>query len=631
MKYLKVIALSLMFSVAAYAQEYKKHTVAKGETITDIAKKYRITPYDIYRLNPDSKNGIKENTVLLIPGKPLPPETDKEQPTKVANTVHEVQPKETLYSLCKKYDVTPESIRKANPGLKDSLQVGQKLIIPAKGSGVAAQVKEVKQEKKSEQTYFYHTVEQGETKYGIAKKYGMSLQLLESLNPAVKDTLPLGYKLKLAKDTVIEKETASAETTVAATEYTTYVVHPKETFYSLTRRTGLTEAQITELNPQAKGGLKEGMELRLPKSVNTEVVAAFSGTVNLASSLNRSNPKELAILLPFNLSKLDADSTKTTTQRLRTDRFLNMTLDFYAGALMAIDSARALGLPLKVKILDSKETKTTSAIAGLKPGLSGVDAVIGPFFQNNVESTAALLGTIPVISPLSKDPGKAYANLFQSIPTTEMVKSAMLDYLKAKDANIIAVIDPKKGSSRQLIVKNLPEARILQGAATDASIRPLLSKDKMNYVILDSETVGLIVNTTKVLAAAQADYNIQLAALDPNPAYDNDEVPLARLTALKMMYPSVTNDDETPQGMLFSMLYRSQNGVLPTQFATRGFDVTFDTILRLFQTESFGETCMKSTEQVENKFEYTNINNGNYNTGVYIMQYGDGNIIKQAQ
>lgn len=631
MKYLTVIAFSLTISFAAYAQEYKKHTVAKGETITDIAKKYRITPYDIYRLNPDSKNGIRENTILLIPGKPLPPADDKEQPTKVANTVHEVQPKETLYSLSKKYNVTPESIRKANPGLKDSLQVGQKLIIPAKGSGVAAQVKEVKQEKKIEQAYFYHTVEQGETKYGIAKKYGMSLQLLESLNPAVKDTLPLGYKLKLSKDTVIEKETASAETTVAATEYSTYIVHPKETFYSLTRRTGLTEAQITELNPQAKGGLKERMELRLPKSVNTEAVAAFSGTVNLASSLNRNNARDLAILLPFNLSKLDADSTKTTAQRLRSDRFLNMTLDFYAGALMAIDSARALGLPLKVRIMDSKETKSTSAIAALKGSLTGVDAVIGPFFQNNVESTAALLGNIPVISPLSKDPGKAYANLFQSIPTTEMVKSAMLDYLKAKDANIIAVIDPKKGSSRQLVLKNLPEAKILQGAATEASIRPLLAKDRINYVILDSETVGVIVNTTKVLSAAQSDYNIQLAALDPNPAYDNDEVPLSRLIGLKMLYPSVTNDDETPQSMLFSRLYRAQNGVLPTQFATRGFDVTFDTILRLFQTESFTETCVKATEQVENKFEYTNINSGNYNTGVYIMQYGDGNIIKQAQ
>lgn len=631
MKHLVAILFSILISHAALAQDYRKHKVAKGETVTDIAKKYQITPYDIYRLNPDSKNGLKENTVLLIPTQSKPQDSPvKEVPTKVANTVHEVQPKETLYSLSKKYDVTPESIRKANPGLKDSLQVGQKVIIPAKGSAIAAQVKEVKQETKAEQTYFFHTVEQGETKYGIAKKYGMSLQLLEALNPAVKDTLPLGYKLKLSKEAVVEKETSPDAQLI--TDYVTYTVQPKETFYGLSRRTGLTEAQIVALNPEAKDGLKDGMTLRLPAGTRTDATPATAVKANLAASLVRSQPKTIAMLLPFNLTKIEADSAKATAQRLRSDRFLNMTLDFYAGALMAIDSARGLGLPLKVKILDSKETKNTSAVAGLKATLAGTDAVIGPFFQGNVESTAALLATVPVISPLSKDPGKAYANLFQSIPTPEMVKLSMLEYLKAKDANIIAVVDAKKGSSRQLIMNNIPNAKFIQGAATDASMRALLVKGKINYVILESETVGIIVNTTRILAAAQADYNIQLAVLDTNDAFDNDEVPAQRLTDLKMLYPSVTDDEETPKSQLFARLFKDKNGVVPNQFATRGFDVTFDTILRLFQAEPL-TTVMAATgsEQVENKFEYSAINGGNYNTGVYIMQYGDGFTIKQAQ
>ncbi|MBD3843064.1 MAG: LysM peptidoglycan-binding domain-containing protein, partial [Campylobacterales bacterium] len=94
-------------SVSAFAQDYKKHKVAKGETITDIAKKHKVTPYDIYRLNPDSKNGIKENMVLLIPasvGVPVTPV--KENPSEVVNTIHELQQGETLYSVSKKYNVT---------------------------------------------------------------------------------------------------------------------------------------------------------------------------------------------------------------------------------------------------------------------------------------------------------------------------------------------------------------------------------------------------------------------------------------------------------------------------------------------------------------------------------------------
>ena len=68
MKYIVIFFFSLvLFSTAAQAQDYKKHTVQKGETVMSIAKKYKVTPYDIYRLNPDSKNGINENAILLIP------------------------------------------------------------------------------------------------------------------------------------------------------------------------------------------------------------------------------------------------------------------------------------------------------------------------------------------------------------------------------------------------------------------------------------------------------------------------------------------------------------------------------------------------------------------------------------
>jgi hypothetical protein len=39
-----------------------------------------------------------------------------------------------------------------------------------------------------------------------------------------------------------------------------------------------------------------------------------------------------------------------------------MTLDFYAGALIAVDSAKALGLPIDVEIYDSQETKNSCIV-----------------------------------------------------------------------------------------------------------------------------------------------------------------------------------------------------------------------------------------------------------------------------
>nr|MBP6586057.1 LysM peptidoglycan-binding domain-containing protein [Flavobacterium sp.] len=50
------IFLCAINSLFAQPTNYKKHTVQKGETITQIAQKYKVTPYDIYRLNPDAQN-----------------------------------------------------------------------------------------------------------------------------------------------------------------------------------------------------------------------------------------------------------------------------------------------------------------------------------------------------------------------------------------------------------------------------------------------------------------------------------------------------------------------------------------------------------------------------------------------
>ncbi|WP_431244734.1 LysM peptidoglycan-binding domain-containing protein [Flavobacterium sp. P21] len=116
-----------------------KYTVTGGETINQIAVKFKVTPYDIYALNPDARNGVKPNTVLLIPasGKAVV----KSEPAVVKTSVntkdiiHEVQPKETFYSIEHKYGISDEALKAVNPFLeKDGVQIGQKLVIPAKGS-----------------------------------------------------------------------------------------------------------------------------------------------------------------------------------------------------------------------------------------------------------------------------------------------------------------------------------------------------------------------------------------------------------------------------------------------------------------------------------------------------------------
>jgi hypothetical protein len=202
--------------------------------------------------------------------------------------------------------------------------------------------------------------------------------------------------------------------------------------------------------------------------------------------------------------------------------------------------------------------------------MSTANAVIGPFFPANVENTASLLveKSIPVISPLSREETKPFINLYQSVPTEETVRRAMLDYLRAKAGNVIAVIDAKKGSSKEFIKQHYPSAAFA-GLNADGSIivdglKRMLVKDKMNYVILDTERMGMVLSTTKALADALPDYQIQLVVLERYDIFDNDELPLTRLTSLKMLYPSVTRSNETPEAAIFARQFKEKNGIFPS-------------------------------------------------------------------
>ncbi len=482
----------------------------------------------------------------------------------------------------------------------------------------------------------YHTVAAGETVYSIAKTYGMTVQLVEELNPEVKDSLPLGYKLKLAKNAVIAEskvpevkpvDTGVVKPAVTGNDaYMDYTVQPKETVYSLLKRSGLTEAELLKLNPEIKDGLRDGMVIKIPKDSGTFVPGQLA---SLQSSLVKTKPKKLALLLPFNTYRIESDTLRG--KLLRTDKLLNLTLDFYAGALVAIDSARALGLPLDVKILDAKETSPRSSdVATLKGELVGVNAVIGPFFQTNTESAALLMPNAAVISPLAKDTGKALPNLYYSIPTDDIMRKALFDYIRSKEANVIAVIDKKKTGSRDFIKANYTAFRIVDAGSPAETLKAMLVAGKTNYVILDAESLAHITGTIRTLEEAQKTYTIQLAVPDKTDRYDHDEVALDKLVKLKLLYPSITRDDNDDQHELFTKVFREKNGYNPTAYATRGFDITFDTILRLFQEEDFKATMAeKGSEQVENKFMYLSQNGGNYNNGVYIMQFDEGlNVIK---
>ncbi|MFM9988076.1 NlpC/P60 family protein [Flavobacterium sp.] len=206
---MKQITLLLFFfiTINVFSQENNiKHIVAKGESMYQIAKKYKVKQEDIFKLNPNSKNKLKLNSVLLIP---------KEE-TNLGNTTelitHEVLPKQTLYGISKQYKVSIEDIKNANPIIeKEGLEIGLKLSIPVDKnqkkekvvvSEPSKSIKKIESEKQiviSNDDEIRHLVLPKETKYGISKKYKISISELENLNPEIMKDLPIGFNLLIKK------------------------------------------------------------------------------------------------------------------------------------------------------------------------------------------------------------------------------------------------------------------------------------------------------------------------------------------------------------------------------------------------------------------------------------------------
>ena len=379
---------------------------------------------------------------------------------------------------------------------------------------------------------------------------------------------------------------------------------------------------------------------------NTIGAQETTTTQNQSSTLQLEKPsvnqtKKLALLLPFNLAKVQNDTVNTIADRLKKDKFLNMTLDFYSGALVAIDSAKQLGISVDVSVFDSEETKNNSNIANLikQNKLDDFSAVIGPFYQTNVEKTAELLTTnqVAVISPLSKEIGKSYPNLFQTITSPTLIRSAIFDFMRSKNGNILAVVDKKKVSVKKYIIDNQKDVRLVSlteiGALIPESLSSKLQKDRINYVVLETESTVLIKATLKLLLSKLKECAIQLVILEPNETLDTDEIEFANLVQLKLLYPSMTRENNTPEAVIFEKNYKLKNKVTPNAFATRGFDVTFDALMRLSQSNNYSESASTQvTEQVESKFDYFKNDTGGFaNKGLYLLYYDADLTVKVAK
>ncbi|WP_045475548.1 LysM peptidoglycan-binding domain-containing protein [Winogradskyella sp. PG-2] len=632
MKHILTIIL-IAFTVTLSAQNYQEHKVKSGETIESIAKQYLVTPFDIYALNPDAKSNFQPNSVLIIPNSKIKNEPIEEEFRElIGYKKHKVKRKETLYGLSKKYAVSEEEIKKANRFLySENLKKGDRIRIPRYRTVISKQT--------YSNTVKKYKVLPSEGKWRIAYKFGITVAELENLNPGMSEVIQPGDELNVPN--IKDKEEKSIEMT---SNY--YEVLPKEGFYRLEKKLGLSQEQLEVLNPELKEtGLKAGMVLKIPSEVDVAGNLSAVETTSLASKLTNFKTKKIALMMPYRLNRIDVDSIAESKAMIKNSRLLSVVLDFHVGVTMALDSAKQLGISTDLKVLDTQYNSGATGKLLSDNDFSDYDAVIGPMEEGNFDRVASALkrDNVPVIAAMKK-PKKVYSNVFQTVPEDKLLRKTMIDFVKADSlkTEVIIISDRAHKASSEALKAEFDGAKLILSRTNKKN--PIdgffIYETDLENVFKAGKTIVFLETSSNAFASSVISMlnglivdrtEIVLATLDKNKAFEGKNIDNNNLSNLKFHYPSVNKDFDESRSNAFVRSYRKEYGVSPSKYVARGFDITLDILMRLASEDNLFEASSADieTEHIENKFRYNKSLFGGYvNEAIYIVKYDNLRIVK---
>lgn len=616
---------------------FTSHKVRKNETLYGIGKRFHITEDQIKKYNRDLYSAaLKKKMVLRIP------KYKRIAPSEQTNTISEddfetytVAAKETRWSIAHKYNITLDSMVVLNPDLAKNtsyLAEGQELKMPKKaGSSVQNQVTEL---------FISYTVPPKMNFYQLEKKFNVKSAYIIKLNPEITERggLKEGMVIRIPEQKVEGGE-------VNTDNYIFYEVKPKQTEFSLTRKLGLTYKELLAMNPDLKEGLKAGMVLKLPKGQSGEFEvrnALVLDKINLLDSINPQNKPKIMFILPFRTDKMDADNKANTLRMISKRTDARLSLGLYSGALIALDSMASLGISVDIRTFDNQLDLAKTRQILLAENLSEYSAIVGPLDVASLREVAVRTSQhqVPVIAPIPAKTNLSMSNVFFSYTPDEVLRTRMLDFIadSKEEQNIIIIADGANKVASDSILARFPEAKIVKvieeekniGVVRD-SLGASFSEEKENWVFVESSNYKLISSVTSILNSyhkslldpevSTEKLQLRMFTTNKNNGFDNDVISGSHLSNLNFTYPSVYREAKNNS---FAKQYRKKFGDTPDRYAVRGFDLTYDLLLKLAYKNNLIEVSklIGQTEYTGNKFSYEkDFTSGYFNQASYILSY----------
>ncbi len=333
-----------------------RHIVISGETTNSIALKYGIPVEMLMAVNPGLDNNVIIGERLRIPDKTkikkstnttvldtqLLTKEQKPQTQESQIIKHKVKKKETLYSIGREYGVTVSELMKANNGLTKTISPGQIILIPHKTLN---------------EPYIIHIADKNTKSNKIAKLYQIPVYQIVEFNPNLGKRIYKNDEIKIPVG---------------------------------------KNATITPISP-------ENDELVIiPEEPN--IIKIDTTKIDLCSFVPDTNRRyKVALMIPLSLEEADSINKEQFLLSYQKHFIPFRFIQFYEGALIALDSLTKQGMKVEMYIYDVDKNLTKTAKVLQQRELRTMDLIIGPFYNDSFNQIALFAGNfnIPIINPLS--------------------------------------------------------------------------------------------------------------------------------------------------------------------------------------------------------------------------------------
>ncbi|MFD2917367.1 muramidase family protein [Psychroserpens luteus] len=615
----------------------KSHVVVKGDTFYSISKLYSV---DLASLISANSSIIPEKMSIGIQVK-LPNQGFSNTPLE-NKTEYFVKKGDTKFGLAKTFNTTIANLESLNPQIVDMLRYGITIKIPSTENSTVVQNNTVEQQpnlEEEEEEVKTETTKENSNTVAIQTPTDSIQDNVETKIDEIKTNVLIDPELTENNNPVDSIPTTTSSITNNQNSniaYKNYVIEPKETLYGLSKKAGMTIPEFLELNPKLSESVIVGTIIKMPitsfdpntkliNSSNTSEPKTNSSYTNLSTSITNVKDKKVLMLLSFNDLEFTYYTKNTSNYEAISNPDLRNDIQFYKGALTAIDSLSKLGIETEISLIKIDNNLINKTFQDID--LESFDAIITSNFNKDIE-TAMMLKTsksIPVIATKSEYLTYNMNSIYQAIPSVNAQKLKTLQYLNDKKGNIIVISDSDNIESRSFITKNSPNAKIIitneNGEFSNESIISSLDKNTTNYIIIDSNKNGVFLSSTTFLLGQVSNYDIQLVVLESSLLPNNQQISSKRFSILKLIYPDINQITNTAQTLQYFDDYKLKYNIDPTNKALQGFDITFDTMLRLSQDMSFEESVKTvKTEYFLLKFYYIKNDNGVYDNHEIIIR-----------